>query len=364
MKNVPLLNTHINLGAKIISFAGFKMPLYYSSIREEHLAVRNKAGVFDVSHMGEFIIEGKNSEELIQYISSNDISKISPGMAQYTVLPNENGGVIDDLIIYQLEERKYMMIVNASNIEKDLRWIQSQNLKFGAKIYNASNELSLIAVQGPDAFKIIQNLTETDLYSLKSFDHTTTRFAGHNDVIIANTGYTGSGGVEICFDSKNSNDIWNSILSAKGKNAIVPIGLGARDSLRLEMGYCLYGNELDEKTSPINAGLERIIKKNMEFVNSNNLLKEINKGPEEKLIGFELHSRGIPRSGYSILNPNKKKIGRVTSGIFSPLFEKGIGLGYVISNELNEIQNIIIDIRGKSEGAKIMGLPFYKKKPT
>ena len=361
MKSIPLLNTHINLGAKMVSFAGYNMPLYYSSIKEEHLAVRKKAGVFDVSHMGEFIIEGNNAEEFIQYISSNDISKISKGMSQYTVMPNETGGVVDDLIIYQLEDRKYMMVVNASNIEKDLEWIKKQNSKFKAKIYDVSNEFSLLAIQGPNAIKIIQNLTEKNLFSLKSFEHITTSFAGYNDVIISNTGYTGSGGVEIYFPSRYSNDIWNSILSVENKNSILPIGLGARDTLRLEMGYCLYGNELDEKRSPVNAGLEWLIKKDKKFINSNNLLKEINEGPKESLIGFELVSKGIPRSSYSILNQNEEKIGIVTSGMFSPLFEKGMGLGYAKTNELKNINKIKIDIRGKAEEAKIIKLPFYKK---
>ena len=361
MKSIPLLNTHINLGAKMVSFAGYNMPLYYSSIKEEHLAVRKKAGVFDVSHMGEFIIEGNNAEEFIQYISSNDISKISKGMSQYTVMPNENGGVVDDLIIYQLEDRKYMMVVNASNIEKDLEWIKKQNSKFKAKIYDVSNEFSLLAIQGPNALKIIQNLTEKNLFSLKSFEHITASFAGYNDVVIANTGYTGSGGVEIYFPSGYSNDIWNSILSVENKNSILPIGLGARDTLRIEMGYCLYGNELDEKRSPVNAGLEWLIKKDKKFINSNNLLKEINEGPKESLIGFELVSKGIPRSSYSILNQNEEKIGIVTSGMFSPLFEKGMGLGYAKTNELKNINKIKIDIRGKAEEAKIIKLPFYKK---
>lgn len=361
MKSIPLLNTHINLGAKMVPFAGYNMPLYYSSIKEEHLAVRNNAGVFDVSHMGEFIIEGNNVEELIQHISSNDISKISPGMSQYTVMPNENGGVVDDLIIYQLEERKYMMVVNASNIEKDLEWIKKQNLKFGTKIHDMSNEFSLLALQGPNALKIIQNLTEENLFSLKSFEHISTSFAGYNDVIISKTGYTGSGGVEIYFPSINSNDIWNSILSVENKNHILPIGLGARDTLRLEMGYCLYGNELDEKRSPVSAGLERIIKRNKKFINSNNLLKQIDEGPKETLIGFELLKKGIPRSSYSILNQKEEKIGIVTSGMFSPLFEKGMGLGYVQTKELKNIKKIKIDIRGKTEEAKIIKMPFYKK---
>jgi len=361
MKSIPLLNTHINLGAKMVPFAGYNMPLYYSSIKEEHLAVRNNAGVFDVSHMGEFIIEGNNAEELIQHISSNDISKISPGMSQYTVMPNENGGVVDDLIIYQLEERKYMMVVNASNIEKDLEWIKKQNLKFGTKIHDMSNEFSLLALQGPNALKIIQNLTEENLFSLKSFEHISTSFAGYNDVIISKTGYTGSGGVEIYFPSINSNDIWNSILSVENKNHILPIGLGARDTLRLEMGHCLYGNELDEKRSPVSAGLERIIKRNKKFINSNNLLKQIDEGPKETLIGFELLKKGIPRSSYSILNQKEEKIGIVTSGMFSPLFEKGMGLGYVQTKELKNIKKIKIDIRGKTEEAKIIKMPFYKK---
>jgi len=361
MKSIPLLNTHINLGAKMVPFAGYNMPLYYSSIKEEHLAVRNNAGVFDVSHMGEFIIEGENAEELIQYISSNDISKISPGMSQYTVMPNENGGVVDDLIIYQLEERKYMMVVNASNIEKDLEWIKKQNLKFGTKIHDMSNEFSLLALQGPNALKIIQNLTEENLFSLKSFEHISTSFAGYNDVIISKTGYTGSGGIEIYFPSINSNDIWNSILSVENKNHILPIGLGARDTLRLEMGYCLYGNELDEKRSPVSAGLEWIIKRNKKFINSNNLLKQIDEGPKETLIGFELLKKGIPRSSYSILNQKEEKIGIVTSGMFSPLFEKGMGLGYVQTKELKNVKKIKIDIRGKTEEAKIIKMPFYKK---
>ena len=275
MKNIPLLNTHINLGAKMVSFAGYNMPLYYSSIKEEHLAVRKEAGVFDVSHMGEFIIEGNNAEDFIQYISSNDISKISKGMSQYTVMPNETGGVVDDLIIYQLEDRKYMMVVNASNIEKDLEWIKKQNSKFKAKIYDVSNEFSLLAIQGPNALKIIQNLTEKNLFSLKSFEHITTSFAGYNDVIIANTGYTGSGGVEIYFPSRYSNDIWNSILSVENKNSILPIGLGARDTLRIEMGYCLYGHEISENVNPLDASLNWIIKKDRDFIGSNFIFNKL-----------------------------------------------------------------------------------------
>ena len=361
MKTTPLEKNHINLGAKMVSFAGYNMPLYYSSIKEEHHYVRNNAGLFDVSHMGEFIIEGNNAAELIQFISSNDISKISPGMSQYTVLPNENGGVVDDLIIYQLDEKKYMLVVNASNIEKDLGWIKKQNLKFGAKIYDISNKFSLLAVQGPNAIKMIQNLTTENLFSLNSFEHIYSNFAGYKDVIISRTGYTGSDGLEFYFDSKYSNDIWNSIINIENKNPILPIGLGARDTLRLEMGFCLYGNELDENISPINAGLEWIIKRDKKFINSNNFLKQINDGPKDKLIGFELIKRAIPRSNYSILNQNGENIGRVTSGIFSPSLEKGIGLGYVNATELKKTNKIKIDIRGKAEEALIVKLPFYKK---
>ncbi len=360
MKNTPFTQKHIALGAKMAEFAGYNMPISYSGINDEHAAVRNSAGVFDVSHMGEFILKGENALDLIQRVTTNDASKLTNGKAQYSCLPNKNGGIVDDLLVYCIEESKvYMLVVNASNIEKDWNWIQQFNDK-KVEMHNISDKTCLLAIQGPNAAKILQPLTQMDIMNLKYYTFTKGKFAGVDNVLISATGYTGAGGVEIYFEDENDNasKIWDAIFEA-GKTAnIKPIGLGARDTLRLEMGFCLYGNDINDTTSPLEAGLGWITKFTKPFTNSAFFEKQKAEGVTKKLVGFEMIDKGIARHDYPIKDAAGSIIGIVTSGTQSPSLNKAIGMGYV-NNKFTAIDSeIFIAIRDKSIKAKVVKVPF------
>ena len=361
MKNTALTNVHEKLGAKLVPFAGYNMPVSYEGVNTEHETVRNGVGVFDVSHMGEFLISGPNALNLIQKISSNDASKLSIGKAQYSCMPNETGGIVDDLIIYQIKEEQYLLVVNASNIEKDWNHITKYNKEFNADMRNLSEDYSLLAIQGPKAVEAMQSLTSVDLSAIKFYTFEVADFAGIEHVIISATGYTGSGGFEIYCKNSEVEQVWAKVFEA-GKNfGIKPIGLAARDTLRLEMGYCLYGNDINDTTSPLEAGLGWVTKFTKDFVNSENLAKEKAEGSKRKLIAFELDERGIPRHDYDIVNEKGEKIGIVTSGTMSPSMNKGIGLGYVPMAYAAIDSNIYIQIRKNAIPATVVKLPFYKK---
>ena len=359
MKQTALHEIHKALGAKMVPFAGYEMPVQYDGVNVEHLAVRNSIGVFDVSHMGEFLIEGANALDLVQSVCSNDAARLAIGQAQYSCFPNSNGGIVDDLIVYRLEEAAYLMVVNASNIEKDWNWIQSKNLE-NVKMKNLSDDYSLLAIQGPVAVQAMQPLSNLDLSAIKFYHFKVGDFAGIDGVIISTTGYTGSGGFEIYCKNKDVKHIWNSIFEAGNSFGIKPIGLAARDTLRLEMGYCLYGNDIDDNTSPIEAGLGWITKFSKTFTNSENLQKQSKEGVKQKLIGFELLERGIPRKGYEIIDANELTIGEVTSGTMSPSLGKGIGMGYVKINHTAVGTPIGVKIRNKIVAAVVVKTPFYK----
>ncbi|GAA4270309.1 glycine cleavage system aminomethyltransferase GcvT [Hyunsoonleella aestuarii] len=359
MKNTALNETHIALGAKMVPFAGYNMPVQYEGVNIEHQTVREAVGVFDVSHMGEFLIEGEYALDLIQKVSSNDASKLAIGKAQYSCLPNDDGGIVDDLIIYKIKEDTYLLVVNASNIEKDWNWIQSKN-DVEATMRNLSEDYSLLAIQGPKAVEAMQSLSSHDLSAIKFYNFVVGDFAGIDHVIISATGYTGSGGFEIYCKNSEVKQIWDKILEAGTDFGIKPIGLAARDTLRLEMGYCLYGNDIDDTTSPIEAGLSWITKFTKNFTNSEALKAEKEHGAERKLVAFELDDRGIPRHGYDIVDGNGNKIGNVTSGTMSPSLGKGIGLGYVPTIFSQVGSKINIQVRKKAIPATVVKLPFYK----
>ncbi|GAA4322939.1 glycine cleavage system aminomethyltransferase GcvT [Christiangramia aestuarii] len=359
MKEIALSKKHKELNAKMVPFAGFNMPVSYEGVNIEHETVREKLGVFDVSHMGEFLISGENALELIQKISSNDASKLVDGKAQYSCMPNEKGGIVDDLIIYRIDAEKYLLVVNASNIEKDWNWIAHHNT-MDATMRDMSDEMSLLAIQGPKAAEAMQSLTDIDLANMKFYTFEVGNFAGVDKVIVSATGYTGSGGFEIYFKNEDAEQIWDAVMEAGEDFGIKPIGLAARDTLRLEMGYCLYGNDIDDTTSPIEAGLGWITKFTKDFINSEELKKQKENGPARKLVAFELDERGIPRQGYDIVDENGKKIGVVTSGTMSPSLEKGIGLGYVPTEIAGYGNKLSIQIRKKAVPATQVKLPFYK----
>ena len=359
MKNTALTATHIELGAKMVPFAGYNMPVSYEGVNAEHETVRKSVGVFDVSHMGEFLITGEHALELIQKVCSNDASKLSDGKAQYSYLPNTTGGIVDDLIIYRFNAEKYLLVVNASNIEKDWNWISQYNT-MDATMRDLSDEYSLLAIQGPKAAEAMQPLTEVDLTNMKFYTFEVAPFAGVENVIISATGYTGSGGFEIYVKNEDVKRIWDRVFEAGAGYGIKPIGLAARDTLRLEMGFCLYGNDIDETTSPIEAGLGWITKFTKDFVNSEALKAEKENGPKQKLIGFELDDRGIPRQGYDIVDDNGRVIGVVTSGTMSPSLDKGIGMGYVPVELATPGSKINIQIRKKALPATVVKMPFYK----
>lgn len=364
MKSTPFTSIHEALGAKMAAFAGYNMPITYSSILEEHTAVRERAGVFDVSHMGEFIVEGPNASQLVQKISSNDISKLVPGKAQYSCMPNNEGGIVDDLIIYKLEKEKYMLVVNAANIEKDYAWIAGINKNIVAGLKDVSGETALLAVQGPKATTILQELTDVDLSGIKFYTFEKGVFAGVPNVLLSATGYTGSGGFELYFEDKgdNATKIWDAIFEAGKPYDIKPAGLAARDTLRLEMGFCLYGNDIDDHTSPLEAGLGWITKftESNDFVNRPYFEKQKEDGLTRKLVAFEMIERGIPRKDYPILDTADNRIGHVTSGTLSPYINKAIGLGYVATEHASVDKEIFIEVRNKKPKARIVKLPFYK----
>ncbi|MCG2430460.1 glycine cleavage system aminomethyltransferase GcvT [Aequorivita xiaoshiensis] len=359
MKNTALTHIHEQLGAKMVPFAGYNMPVSYEGVKAEHETVRNGVGVFDVSHMGEFLITGPKALDLIQKISSNDATKLKDGKAQYCYFPNEEGGIVDDLIIYKIKDEEYLLVVNASNIDKDWAWIEKQNT-MGAEMRNISDEYSLLAIQGPKAIEAMQSLTSEDLSAIKFYNFKVSDFAGIEHVIISATGYTGSGGFEIYCKNSEVEQIWNKVFEAGKEYGIKPIGLAARDTLRLEMGFCLYGNDIDETTSPLEAGLGWITKFTKDFINSDNLKKEKEEGIKNKLIGFELIDRGVPRQGYEIADKDGNIIGRVTSGTMAPSLNKSIGLGYVTVENSAPESEIFIQIRNKPVAAKVVKTPFYK----
>ncbi|MCX6291880.1 MAG: glycine cleavage system aminomethyltransferase GcvT [Bacteroidetes bacterium] len=359
LKNIALADVHIGLGAKMVPFAGYLMPVSYEGINAEHETVRKGVGVFDVSHMGEFILKGPEALDLVQRVTSNDASKLVDGKVQYTCLPNETGGIVDDLLVYRIDDQTYMLVVNASNMEKDWNWIQKFNTK-NVEMHNISDKTSLLAVQGPKAAEVLQPLTDMDLKSMEYYSFRKGKFAGFDNVLVSATGYTGAGGFEIYFENKMAHEIWNAIFE-KGKGAgIKPVGLGARDTLRLEMGFCLYGNDIDETTSPLEAGLGWITKFTKDFTNSHALKLQKEQGVKKKLVGFEMIDRGIPRHHYEIFNAGGEKIGTVTSGTQSPSLQKAIGMGYVPADYSKEGTEIFISIRDKNLKAKVVKVPFYK----
>jgi aminomethyltransferase len=360
MKNTPFTQKHIALGAKMAEFAGYNMPISYTGINDEHAAVRNNAGVFDVSHMGEFILKGDYALDLIQRITSNDASKLSIGKAQYSCFPNADGGIVDDLIVYCIEENKsYMLVVNAGNIDKDWNWIKQHNTK-DVEMHNISDKTCLLAIQGPNATKILQALTDVDIMNLKYYTFVKGKFAGVENVLISATGYTGSGGVEIYFEDKDddADKIWEAIFNAGAAQGIKPIGLGARDTLRLEMGYCLYGNDIDDKTSPLEAGLGWITKFTKDFTANEFLEKQKAEGVTQKLVGLEMVEKGIPRHDYEIKDHIGAAIGRVTSGTQSPSLGKAIAMGYINTAYSPIGQQVYIKVRDKLLIAKVVKMPF------
>ena len=362
MKQTPFTDKHIALGAKMAEFAGYNMPISYSGINDEHHTVRSNAGIFDVSHMGEFILKGEHALDLIQRVTSNDASKLTAGKAQYSCLPNENGGIVDDLLVYCVEENNvYMLVVNASNIEKDWEWISRHNDK-AVEMHNISGKTALLAVHGPNATKILQPLTDMDILNLKYYTFAKGKFAGVDNVLVSATGYTGAGGVEIYFEDKDgaADKIWNAIFEQGGPKGLKPIGLGARDTLRLEMGYCLYGNDIDDFTTPLEAGLGWVTKFTKPFTSSEYLQKQKANGVEKKLVGFEMVEKGIPRHDYLIKDAEGNLVGKVTSGTQSPSMTKAIGMGYVWTDLSAPDTEIWIDIRDKQVKAKVVRLPFYQ----
>ena len=359
MKRTAFFDIHNSNGAKIVEFAGFEMPIEYSGIKDEHMTVRNGVGVFDVSHMGEFWVTGPQALAFIQKVTSNDASKLLPGQAQYSCFPNGKGGIVDDLLVYCFEPEKYMLVVNAANIEKDWNWAVRQN-SFGAEMKNASDEISQLAIQGPKATGVLQKLTNVDLSAIKYYTFTVGEFAGIPDVIISATGYTGAGGFELYFENKHAEAIWNAIFEAGKDDDIKPIGLGARDTLRLEMGFCLYGNDIDDTTSPIEAGLGWITKftDEKDFIDKDVLVRQKEEGVTRRLRGFEMIDRGIPRHGYEIVNEAEEVIGEVTSGSMSPVRGIGIGMGYLKSDYTKLGTEIYIRVRNKKLKAKVVKFPF------
>jgi aminomethyltransferase len=357
LKFVPLNAVHEKLGAKMVPFAGYNMPVRYSSDIEEHMTVRNGVGVFDVSHMGEFTIKGPHALDLIQRVTSNDASKLIDGQAQYSCLPNEAGGIVDDLIVYKIKDNDYLVVVNASNIEKDWNWISKFNTK-GAEMKNISDDICLFAVQGPKATGVLQKLTKTDLSTIKYYHFVIGEFAGVKDVIMSNTGYTGAGGFEIYVNKASAEKVWNAIFEAGKDVNIKPIGLGARDTLRLEMGFCLYGNDIDDTTSPLEGGLGWITKFTKDFTNSASIKAQKEAGIKKKLVGFKMIDKGIPRHDYPIKDAAGNIIGKVTSGTQSPMLSIGIGLGYVTSEHSSVGSEIFIEVRGKALKAVVSKMPF------
>lgn len=359
MKKIALNSVHIAAGAKMVPFAGYEMPLQYSGLTDEHLNVRENLGVFDVSHMGEFFLKGEKALDLVQKVTSNDASKLIDGKIQYSCLPNGKGGIIDDLLIYRINAEEYMLVVNASNIEKDWNWIKSHNT-FGVEMTNKSDEISLLAVQGPKAVEVLQKITSVNLSEISYYNFVYGDFAGIENILISATGYTGAGGFEIYFENKHAEAIWNAVMEAGENFGIKPAGLAARDTLRLEMGFCLYGNDIDDTTSPLEAGLGWITKLSKDFIDSEYLKAQKESGLTKKLVGFELMDKGIPRHDYEIENEEGKTIGKVTSGTMSPSLKSAIGLGYVEKPYFAVDSEIFIVVRNKKLKAKVVKIPFLK----
>lgn len=359
MKNTALTHIHEALGAKMLPFVGYNMPITYEGINAEHETVRTAVGVFDVSHMGEFLLSGPNALALIQKVTSNDAATLTDGRVQYSCLPNNEGGIVDDLLVYKIKDEQYLLVVNASNIDKDWDWISAHN-DLGVEMKNLSDDYSLLAIQGPKAIEALQSLTSVDLSSIKYYHFEVGDFAGIDNVIISATGYTGAGGFEIYCKNEEVEQIWNKVFEAGAAFGIQPIGLAARDTLRLEMGFCLYGNDINDTTSPIEAGLGWITKFNKEFSNSDNLKKQKEAGVTKKLVGFEMQERAVPRHDYEIVDANGNNIGIVTSGTMSPSLNKGIGMGYVTVDNSAIDSEIFIRIRKKDVPAKVVKMPFYK----
>jgi aminomethyltransferase len=359
MKNTALSEVHVKAGAKMVPFAGYNMPVQYAGINAEHETVRKAVGVFDVSHMGEFILKGDKALDLIQRVTSNDASKLYDGKVQYSCLPNKDGGIVDDLLVYRIDEQTYMLVVNASNIEKDWNWISQFNTE-GVPMKDISERTSLLAVQGPRAAEALQSLTDIDLASMEYYTFKKGTFAGIDNVVVSATGYTGAGGFELYVDNEHAEAIWNAVFKAGESFGIKPIGLGARDTLRLEMGFCLYGNDIDDTTSPLEAGLGWVTKFSKEFTNSAALADQKAAGVSQKLVGFEMIDRGIPRHDYEIVDADGNNIGKVTSGTQSPSLQKAIGMGYVKTEFAKEGTEIYVKIRDNSIKAKIVKPPFYK----
>jgi aminomethyltransferase len=360
LKSTALSQKHISLGAKMVPFAGYNMPVSYTGLNDEHTTVRNGVGVFDVSHMGEFVLKGDKALDLIQRVTSNDASKLADGKVQYSCMPNDIGGIVDDLLVYRYKADEYYLVVNASNIEKDWNWIQKYNVH-GVDMKNISDATSLLAVQGPKALATLQKLTDVNLSAMEYYSFAVGKFAGFDEIIISNTGYTGAGGFEIYFPNAIADKIWDAIFEAGKEFGIKPIGLGARDTLRLEMGFCLYGSDIDDTTSPLEAGLGWITKFTKEFTNSKVLLEQKEKGVTKKLVGFEMLERGIPRHDYEIADAAGAVIGRVTSGTQSPSLNIAIGMGYVKTEFAKADTEIFIKIRDKAIKAKVVKMPFLKK---
>lgn len=359
MKNTALYETHLKLGAKMVPFAGYNMPVSYSGIKAEHQAVRQALGMFDVSHMGEFLLNGTHALDLIQLVTSNDASKLTPGKIQYSCMPNGQGGIVDDLLVYCLSEEKYLLVVNASNIEKDWNWISKHN-EWGVELSDMSDNLSLLAVQGPKTIEALQQLTDVKLADIPYYSFVTGTFAGIEDVIISATGYTGAGGFELYLPNSSATKAWNKIMEAGAAFGIQPAGLGCRDTLRLEMGFCLYGNDINDTTSPLEAGLGWITKFSKEFIDSDYLQQQKANGLKRKLVAFEMIDRGIPRQHYAIRDAEGKTLGEVTSGSESPSTGKLIGMGYVPADKATPGQEIFIDIRDRLIKAVVVKLPFYQ----
>lgn len=360
MKNLELNDEHVALGGKMVPFAGFSMPVQYEGINIEHNTVRKALGIFDVSHMGEFLISGPKALDLIQYICSNDASTLIDGQIQYSCFPNEDGGIVDDLLVYRFTAEKYMLVVNASNIEKDWNWIKMHNDDFGAEMRDLSDDYCLFAVQGPKSVEALQSLTAVDLASVKYYTYVVGEFAGVQNLLISGTGYTGAGGFELYVPKKDAKKVWAKVMESGMNFGIKPIGLAARDTLRLEKGYCLYGNDINDTTSPIEAGLSWVTKFNKEFVNKSALLAQKEEGVKRKLVAFKLIDRGIPRHDYKVVDSNQKEIGIVTSGTMSPSLKKAIGLAYVSIEHSKVNSEIFIEVRGKSLKAEVVKLPFVQ----
>ena len=360
LRNTTLTHVHEALGAKMVPFAGFNMPVQYTKLTEEHMAVRNSVGVFDVSHMGEFVVKGEGATALLEWITSNDIGKLVDMQAQYNCLPNETGGIVDDLIVYKWSDTEYNCVVNASNIEKDWNWFVKQNEEqgFGAELENISDRVSLLAVQGPNATKLVQKLTDVKLDEIEFYHFAGGAVAGIDDVIISNTGYTGSGGFELYVWNDDAEKLWNAVMEAGEEFGILPCGLGCRDTLRLEKGYCLYGNDINDETSPIEAGLGWITKFDKPFVNWEHHKKIKEEKPSKRLVGFEMIDRGIPRQHYTIVDADGNEIGEVTSGTQSPSLGKAIGMGYVAREHAKRDTEIFIQIRNKTLKAQVVKMPF------